>query len=144
MAAKRKPGAAASLPASYEPQLATLVTAPPGGDAWLHELKYDGYRIGCRIDGKHVALLSRRYSAEQVAAHFAAKQEIHARFTADQKIGNIWRWTWRGLALQPPVAKFLRESREQPERSTEQLALEFFGAIDARTVSTHASPEVLH
>src|SRR5882757_10598932 len=60
MAAKRKPGAAASLPASYEPQLATLVTAPPGGDAWLHELKYDGYRIGCRIDGKHVALLSRR------------------------------------------------------------------------------------
>ena len=91
-----------------------------------------------------VALLSRRYSAEQVAAHFAAKQEIHARFTADQKIGNIWRWTWRGLALQPPVAKFLRESREQPERSTEQLALEFFGAIDARTVSTHASPEVLH
>jgi bifunctional non-homologous end joining protein LigD len=60
MAAKRKPGAEAALPASYEPQLATLVTAPPTGDAWLHELKYDGYRIGCRIDGDDVSLLSRR------------------------------------------------------------------------------------
>jgi bifunctional non-homologous end joining protein LigD len=61
MAAKKpKPGDEAALPATYEPQLATLVTAPPTGDAWLHELKYDGYRIGCRIDGDDVSLLSRR------------------------------------------------------------------------------------
>ena len=39
----------------YKPQLATLVREPPAGDEWLHEIKYDGYRIGCRIrDGRVV------------------------------------------------------------------------------------------
>jgi bifunctional non-homologous end joining protein LigD len=48
------------VPASeYRPQLATLVKAAPEGDEWLHELKYDGYRIGCRIRGNRVALYSR-------------------------------------------------------------------------------------
>jgi len=64
-----------TLPARYAPQLATLVKTPPTGDGWLHELKYDGYRIGCRIDGRTVRLLSRngkdwtqRYSAVRDAA----------------------------------------------------------------------------
>src|SRR3954464_14653447 len=43
----------------YVPQLATLVDTPPYGDEWLHEIKYDGYRIGCRIRGNRVTLLSR-------------------------------------------------------------------------------------
>ena len=43
----------------YVPQLATLVKAPPAGDRWLHEIKYDGYRIGCVIDKNGVRLISR-------------------------------------------------------------------------------------
>ncbi len=43
----------------YRPQLATLVKEAPEGDAWLHEIKYDGYRIGCRIRGSRIALYSR-------------------------------------------------------------------------------------
>jgi bifunctional non-homologous end joining protein LigD len=43
----------------YRPQLARLVKHPPEGDEWLHEMKYDGYRIGCRIRDKAVALISR-------------------------------------------------------------------------------------
>ena len=43
----------------YRPQLATLVKAPPAGDRWVHEIKYDGYRIGCLIDKKGVRLISR-------------------------------------------------------------------------------------
>ena len=43
----------------YDPQLATIVKTPPSGDRWLHEIKYDGYRIGCLIDGKTVRLISR-------------------------------------------------------------------------------------
>lgn len=31
----------------------------PSGTEWLHELKYDGYRIGCRISGGVATLLSR-------------------------------------------------------------------------------------
>ena len=32
-------------PAFVPPQLATLESAPPEGDAWVHEIKFDGYRI---------------------------------------------------------------------------------------------------
>ena len=43
----------------YRPQLATLVKAPPRGEEWLHEIKFDGYRIGCRIRGGLITLISR-------------------------------------------------------------------------------------
>src|SRR4051812_49559111 len=44
----------------YLPQLATLVEAAPRGDGWLHEVKFDGYRIGCQKQGRSVVLLSRK------------------------------------------------------------------------------------
>lgn len=44
----------------YKPQLALLVKSAPDGDDWLHEIKLDGYRIGCRIDRDQLQLLSRR------------------------------------------------------------------------------------
>ena len=43
----------------YRAQLARLVKEPPLGDEWLHEMKYDGYRIGCRIDRGRATLISR-------------------------------------------------------------------------------------
>jgi bifunctional non-homologous end joining protein LigD len=32
-----------------EPQLATLVDAPPIGERWIHEIKFDGYRTLCQV-----------------------------------------------------------------------------------------------
>src|SRR6185436_13455098 len=52
--------ARSSLPAFIEPQLATLVPQAPAGDDWLHELKFDGYRILARLENERVTLLSRR------------------------------------------------------------------------------------
>src|SRR5207248_1282067 len=49
----------APLPIQFRPQLASLVSDPPAGNDWAHELKYDGYRIGCFIEGDHVRLISR-------------------------------------------------------------------------------------
>ncbi len=46
-------------PSEYDPQLATIVKTPPGGDRWVHEIKYDGYRIGCVISKDRVRLISR-------------------------------------------------------------------------------------
>ncbi|HET9267676.1 MAG TPA: non-homologous end-joining DNA ligase [Vicinamibacterales bacterium] len=43
----------------YEPQLAALAKRPPAGDSWLHEIKYDGYRMGCAIAPDGVRLTSR-------------------------------------------------------------------------------------
>src|SRR5712692_4827823 len=47
------------LPSFIPPQLATLVKEPPSGDEWLHELKFDGYRMLCRIDRGRVTVWSR-------------------------------------------------------------------------------------
>jgi bifunctional non-homologous end joining protein LigD len=56
----RRSAAAGSDPLpAYEPQLARLVKHAPEGDDWLHEMKYDGYRIGCRIESGTVTLTSR-------------------------------------------------------------------------------------
>jgi bifunctional non-homologous end joining protein LigD len=48
---KKIPGARkAPLPKFIAPQLATLVKEPPSGKGWFHELKFDGYRMLCRIN----------------------------------------------------------------------------------------------
>lgn len=58
-AGKRSPKAKpAELPDQLQPQLATLVDAPPGGE-WRYEVKYDGYRILARIEGDDVRLYTR-------------------------------------------------------------------------------------
>lgn len=50
----------APLPAALSPQLATLASAPPNDpDAWIYEIKLDGYRILARIDGRSVRLFTR-------------------------------------------------------------------------------------
>ena len=47
------------LPDFIAPQLATLVQRPPEGDAWLHEIKTDGYRVGARTERGKVRMLTR-------------------------------------------------------------------------------------
>jgi bifunctional non-homologous end joining protein LigD len=51
--------ARAALPAALEPQKATLVEAAPAGDDWLHELKYDGYRMLAAVSKGRVRLGTR-------------------------------------------------------------------------------------
>ena len=41
------------------PQLTQLVQAAPDGDQWLHEIKYDGFRMHARLDHGAVRLLTR-------------------------------------------------------------------------------------
>ena len=54
------PGAVrGTLPDSQAPQLCTLVTAAPAGEAWLSEVKFDGYRIIAAIDQGQIRLLTR-------------------------------------------------------------------------------------
>jgi bifunctional non-homologous end joining protein LigD len=44
----------------FRAQLALLVSEAPEGDGWVHEVKYDGYRIGCALEGGRATLWSRR------------------------------------------------------------------------------------
>ncbi len=60
---KRKPAPRArrptSLPAFVAVQLATLTKAPPKGENWVHEIKFDGYRLLAHIEEGKVRLLTR-------------------------------------------------------------------------------------
>jgi bifunctional non-homologous end joining protein LigD len=44
----------AALPKHVQVQLATLVEAPPVGNAWVHEIKFDGYRMLSFVDGSDI------------------------------------------------------------------------------------------
>jgi bifunctional non-homologous end joining protein LigD len=50
---------AVALPEWILPQLTQLVDTAPDGDQWLHEIKYDGYRMHARLDHGAVKLLTR-------------------------------------------------------------------------------------
>ena len=66
----------AALPDFVEPALATLKPKAPSGERWVHEIKFDGYRLQARIENGKVRLLTRsgldwtdRFG-DQVAAAF--------------------------------------------------------------------------
>ena len=48
-------------PAGFiEPCLPTLGQTVPSGPQWVHEIKHDGYRFICRMEGNRVRVFSRR------------------------------------------------------------------------------------
>jgi ATP-dependent DNA ligase len=47
-----------ALPGWIAPQMTRLVDVPPEGSGWLHEIKFDGYRLHARLDHGAVRLLT--------------------------------------------------------------------------------------
>jgi bifunctional non-homologous end joining protein LigD len=75
----RKTGA--PMPARIDAQLATRADEAPSGNQWLHEVKFDGYRIICRLDNRHVKLISRNHKdwTERFVAIADAARTLPAR-----------------------------------------------------------------
>ncbi len=92
--AKAKPAIAAkpgrlragrdSLPQFVEPQLATLVETAPDSDDWLHEIKFDGYRLQARIECGNVVLRTR--SGKDWTAKFTGVAEALATLKVDRAL----------------------------------------------------------
>jgi len=65
---KRETGASGSEPQTpsrrkaprYDPMLATLTKEVPRGEGWVHEVKWDGYRVVAYVESGEAALFSRR------------------------------------------------------------------------------------
>jgi ATP-dependent DNA ligase len=57
--ARRSRAHAAGLPQWIRPQLTQLVDEAPEGPEWLHEIKFDGYRMHARLDRGAARLLTR-------------------------------------------------------------------------------------
>jgi len=77
---KVRGAAKASLPEFVEPQLATLVGAPPTGQGWVHEVKLDGYRILARVEDGAARLYSR--NGKEWTANFPAIARAAGRLPA--------------------------------------------------------------
>jgi len=48
------------LPAFIPPQLCRLLDEPPDGADWIHEIKFDGYRVQMRVEAGRPRLLTRK------------------------------------------------------------------------------------
>jgi bifunctional non-homologous end joining protein LigD len=52
--------AISALPDFIAPQLCETLTRPPEGKEWIHEIKFDGYRIQMRVENGEVTLKTRK------------------------------------------------------------------------------------
>ncbi|BCB18108.1 DNA ligase D [Bosea sp. ANAM02] len=59
-APKARRATAADLPNFIAPQLCRSVERPPAGSGWVHEIKFDGYRIQARVAAGKVTLKTRK------------------------------------------------------------------------------------
>lgn len=48
------------IPDFVAPQLCTPVERPPAGEAWCHEIKFDGYRVQLRVENGEATLKTRK------------------------------------------------------------------------------------
>jgi bifunctional non-homologous end joining protein LigD len=79
------PGARkAAMPRTLVPELATLVDDVPPGDDWLHEIKFDGYRLLVFVDRGRVRMLTRK--GNDWTARFPGLVEPFASIPAKQAI----------------------------------------------------------
>ncbi|MGO8330402.1 hypothetical protein ACC811_37155, partial [Rhizobium ruizarguesonis] len=57
---KSKPATKIDLPDFIAPQLCQTLERPPAGTGWIHEIKFDGYRIQMRVLDGEVTLKTRK------------------------------------------------------------------------------------
>jgi bifunctional non-homologous end joining protein LigD len=57
---KRKPRGSDVMPEFVAPELCKLIDRPPSGPGWVHEVKFDGYRIQARVDEGRAVLRTRK------------------------------------------------------------------------------------
>jgi bifunctional non-homologous end joining protein LigD len=77
-------GKRGKLPVRIKPELTTLVDMPPGGSNWIHEVKFDGYRMGARIENGSVKLFTRS------GLDWTRKFPTIAKELAQTKIKSAW------------------------------------------------------
>jgi bifunctional non-homologous end joining protein LigD len=61
--ARKKPAAIdvkAPFPGFIEPALATSIEKVPDGERWIHEVKFDGYRVQLHIVNEGAKVFTRR------------------------------------------------------------------------------------
>lgn len=144
--AKREAGSRArskkaELPEHLQPQLATLVDAPPTGD-WRYEVKFDGYRILARIKGTDVRLFTRN------GHDWSAKMPHQVDALRTLKLKSAWLDGEVVVAGENGLADFQALQNAFDTEHDERIAyyvfdLPFFGGHDLRQVPLQDRRETL-
>ncbi len=86
---------------------------------WL-KISASGFILADSMIGpeRHVATFSRRLTPKKLRLYQAAKRELHARFTNDQRLGNVFLWTDNRLKFRREVKFFFkRVARLYPDEN---------------------------
>ena len=78
---KTKTISSGDLPDFIAPQLCEMLDRPPSADGWIHEIKFDGYRIQMRVlNGKVTLKTSQRPRLDhQISCHSASRRQLVRR-----------------------------------------------------------------
>jgi bifunctional non-homologous end joining protein LigD len=101
------------FPEFVPPQLCDTLKAPPGGDDWLFEMKYDGYRLQVQVSGGEARALTRNgldWSAKFPAIIDAAKRLDVKSATID---GEAVIFDAKGISDFPALVASLEHGRSQ-------------------------------
>lgn len=112
-----------ALPTSFAPQLATVTEKAPDGDDWVHEIKFDGYRMIVRLARRKVRLLTR--NGHDWTGRFATQAEALEAIKAKEAIldGEM-------IALEPGGASsFGLLQRLIKAKDTGSLVLQIFDLV---------------
>lgn len=91
---------------------------------------------------RFVAALSILKQQERFHVYIELKRELHRRFTADQKVGNLFEWNGKNLEFREPVRNFIvrgmeiYRGREVPavervRQDVRALAVQMFGEVSS-------------
>ena len=89
-------------PTWIKPELAKLVNKAPEGPDWLHEIKFDGYRMHARLDAGRVQILTRRGNdwthkypaiAKRIVGRSARRLTTHSKVLCPLTIPEECDWT---------------------------------------------------
>lgn len=122
------------MPKFVAPELATLTRQVPTGDAWLHEIKSDGYRILAEVRRGEIRLWSR--NEQEWTAKFKHVAELVAGLNLESAWldGEVIATESNGISSFQRLQNALRENRGA-ELSYEVFDLLYLDGYDLRGVT---------
>jgi bifunctional non-homologous end joining protein LigD len=95
-----------SMPGFIKPQLATLKMKAPSGDQWLHEMKYDGYRVQIHVDrGKTKVFTRNGHDWTRRFARISEAVDLRSRTILDGEVVVVHQGRTNFSELQADLAK---------------------------------------
>ncbi|MCP3388853.1 non-homologous end-joining DNA ligase [Bradyrhizobium sp. CCGB12] len=94
------------MPGFIKPQLATLKDNAPSGGQWIHEIKYDGYRVQVHVDRGATKIFTRNgHDWTHRFSHIAGSFRLRSRTIFDGEVVVVHEGRTNFSELQADLAK---------------------------------------